>query len=149
MKVEDNERETRRCHYSGRSSTPWPGGSGGQPYVLNLLRVMLRQTATSGRIVAILHDALEDTPLTLSDLKQSGFDDKVCQAVDCLTRRRDEKYEDCIDRIAENRLGRRVKLADLGDNMDVHRLSSLDNESLHRLARYKAAWDKLRAAEET
>jgi (p)ppGpp synthase/HD superfamily hydrolase len=122
---------------------------GGQPYVLHLLRVMLRQTETAGRIVAVLHDALEDTHLTLSHLKQSGFDDEVCQAVDCLTRRRDEKYEDGIDRIAENPLARRVKLADLEDNMDVRRLSSLDDKSLHRLARYKAAWDKLRAAGET
>ena len=123
--------------------------SGGQPYVLHLLRVMLRQTGTAGRIVAILHDALEDTGLVLSDLKKAGFDDEVCQAVDCLTRKRDEEYEHRIDLIADNPLARRVKLADLEDNMDVRRLSSLDDRSLRRLAKYKAAWDKLRAAEET
>jgi (p)ppGpp synthase/HD superfamily hydrolase len=59
----------------------------GEPYILHVLRVMLRQEAETARIAAVLHDVLEDTSVTLADLRQAGYSDAVCTALDCLTRR--------------------------------------------------------------
>jgi (p)ppGpp synthase/HD superfamily hydrolase len=118
---------------------------GGQPYVLHVLRVMLRQHDEVARIVAVLHDVLEDTSITLADLSEAGYSAEICVAVDCLTRRTSEPYEEMIDRVAANPIARRVKLADLEDNMDVRRLDSFGEVAIARLAKYKAAWDKLRS----
>src|SRR5690348_14451397 len=94
---------------------------GGKPYVLHSLRVMLKQVDETAQMVAVLHDVLEDTAVTLADLRAAGFNAEICEAVDCLTRRPDETYEAMIVRVAANPLARRVKLADLEDNMDPRR----------------------------
>jgi (p)ppGpp synthase/HD superfamily hydrolase len=120
---------------------------GGQPYILHVLRVMLRQHDEVARIVAVLHDVLEDTAITLADLSVAGYRAEICVAVDCLTRRTGEPYEEMIDRVAANPIACQVKLADLEDNMDTRRLESSGEitGALARLAKYKAAWDKLMA----
>jgi (p)ppGpp synthase/HD superfamily hydrolase len=118
---------------------------GGQPYILHVLRVMLRQQDEVARIVAVLHDVLEDTSITLADLREAGYSAEICMAVDCLTRRTGEPYEEMIDRVAANPIARRVKLADLEDNMDMRRLESSDETALARLGKYRAAWGKLMA----
>jgi len=113
-----------------------------EPYLLHVFRVMFSQSDETARIVGVLHDSLEDTSLTLADLHAAGFSDEVCEAVDCLTRRDTEKYEDMITRVAANPLARRVKLGDLADNMDPKR--RLDGpEGAEHLAKYQAAWKRL------
>jgi hypothetical protein len=80
--------------------------------------------------------------MELADLHDAGSSDEVCEAVDCLTRRPDEPYEDMITRVEANPLARRVKLADLEDNMDPKR--RLDGtEGAQHLAKYEAAWKRL------
>jgi hypothetical protein len=80
--------------------------------------------------------------LTLADLQVAGYTDEICEAVDCLTRRPGESYSDMITRVEANPLARRVKLADLEDNMDPNR--RLDGtEGAERLAKYQAAWKRL------
>lgn len=116
---------------------------GGQPYILHVLRVMLRQEDETARIVAVLHDVLEDTPVTLADLQTAGYDEQVCEAVDCLTRRTAEAYEDMIERVAMSPLARQVKLADLADNMDPKRQVPADAAVANRHARYAAARARL------
>jgi len=118
----------------------------GQPYVLHVLRVMLRQEDESARIVAVLHDVLEDTRVTLADLRNAGYSEQVCAAVDCLTRRKDETYESMIERVATNPLARQVKLADLADNLDLKRQVPADPAAAERHARYVAAQKRLLAA---
>jgi (p)ppGpp synthase/HD superfamily hydrolase len=98
----------------------------GKPYILHPLRVMLRQEAEAAQIVAVLHDVLEDTGVTLEGLRAAGYRPEICEAVDCLTRRPDEPYDIMISRVAANPLARAVKLADLEDNMDPRR--RLDGE---------------------
>lgn len=119
----------------------------GQPYILHPLRVMLRLSTETERVVAVLHDVVEDSDVTLDDLRREGFSDEVIDAVDHVTRREGETYETFIERIAPHPLARRVKLADLEDNMDVTRLVVLDERGAERLQRYLRSWHRLRAAE--
>lgn len=104
----------------------------GEPYVMHPLRVMLRFTDEPTRIVALLHDAVEDTALTLADLSAQGFTPDVVQAVDAISRRRDEPYPAYMDRVAANPLAARVKLADLEDNADLIHTLAPDRAKLWR-----------------
>ena len=116
----------------------------GQPYILHLLRVMLRVETAEEQIVAVLHDLVEDTSSTLDDLRALGYSEAIVQALDGLTRRSTETYEEFVSRAIANPLARRVKLADLEDNMDVRRLPTLGGKDLERLNRYIAAWRKIK-----
>jgi (p)ppGpp synthase/HD superfamily hydrolase len=124
----------------------------GQPYILHPLRVMLGLDTEAERLAGVLHDVVEDTRdrepegrITLATLRQLGFPEIVVEALDCLTRREGESYEDFIQRLKPNPLARRVKLADLTDNLDVRRLESIGERDLERLNRYIRARQALRA----
>ncbi len=117
----------------------------GQPYILHPLRVMLRLDGEVDRIVGILHDVVEDSDLTLDDIRDMGYSEEVVVALDGVTRRSDETYDEFVKRSGQNPVSRRVKLADLEDNMDVRRLQpELSAKDLERLARYRRAWSQLR-----
>jgi (p)ppGpp synthase/HD superfamily hydrolase len=115
----------------------------GDPYILHPLTVMLRFREPEARIVAVLHDAVEDSDMTLDDLKQEGFSGRVVDAVDALTRRDGESYEEFIIRLRPNSLARRVKLADLEHNMDLRRIESVTERDLERVAEYHRWWVEL------
>lgn len=115
----------------------------GQPYILHPLRVMARLSTPEERLVAVLHDVVEDSPTTLDDLRAAGFDEAVVRAVDFLTRRDEETYEAFIERVNGDALARRVKLADLEDNMTLTRLRELDERAVERLGRYMRAYRRL------
>jgi len=112
----------------------------GAPYILHPLRAMLRMHSEQEMMAAVLHDVVEDSPHTLADLEQAGYPRDVVEAVDCLTRREDETYDEFIARIRPNALARRVKLADLEDNMDLRRLAQLGDKEFERLQKYHRAW---------
>lgn len=114
-----------------------------QPYILHPLRVMLGVEATEDRIVAILHDVIEDTDYTLDDMREMGFSEAIVAALDAVTRRDEETYEEFIERIALDPLAVRVKLSDLRDNMDIRRLPAVTPDDLQRLERYRKAWERL------
>jgi (p)ppGpp synthase/HD superfamily hydrolase len=69
------------------------------------------------QIAAVLHDAIEDTDLELADLTEAGYSAEIVAAVDSLTHRAMESYEDYIDRVAANEIARPVKVADLRENL--------------------------------
>ncbi|WNG55301.1 HD domain-containing protein [Archangium gephyra] len=115
----------------------------GKTYILHPLRVMMRLETDTERMVAILHDVVEDTPWTLERLRGLGYPEEVLSALDCLTKREGETYEAFIERILPHPLARRVKRADLEDNMDVRRLLAFTPRDAERLARYRAAWARL------
>ncbi len=118
----------------------------GQPYILHPLRLMLAVETEEERIAAVLHDVVEDTDWTIARLRDEGFSESVLAAVEALTRRKDqESYEEFILRAGANPLARRVKLADLADNLDVSRLGELTERDLDRLNRYKRAVVTLRS----
>jgi (p)ppGpp synthase/HD superfamily hydrolase len=120
---------------------------GGRPYILHPLRLMLGFDSTSEQVVAVLHDVVEDSSVTLEQLRELGFDSSVVDALDCLTRRRAESYDDFVDRVAGNPLATRVKLRDIQDNLDLSRLGTLNAEDLQRIAKYHRALVRLRATD--
>jgi (p)ppGpp synthase/HD superfamily hydrolase len=115
----------------------------GTAYILHPLRVMLSLENDTDRIVAVLHDVVEDTSVTLDELRERGYPPEVVEAIDLLSRREGESYDAFIERLAPNPRARRVKLADLADNMDVRRLPALDARTAERMARYHRAWRRL------
>ena len=119
----------------------------GQPYILHPLRVMFRCQTDEQRIVGVLHDVIEDTSVTVEDLRNAGFNEEILAALDCVTKRNGESYEDFVERAAANPIARRVKLADLEDNMDLRRLgaANLGPKETDRLNRYLRAWHRLHA----
>ena len=119
----------------------------GAPFILHPLRVMLRLESEIERIVGVLHDVVEKTPLSLETLRAAGYSEEVLKALDCVTRRPDETYEEFVERSAANPLARRVKIADLEDNIDTHRMSELSERDAQRLDQQLRAWRKLRRPE--
>nr|BFD41583.1 HD domain-containing protein [Pseudomonas sp. FFPRI_1] len=112
---------------------------GGAPYILHPLRVMLRLTQPAARIVAVLHDVLEDCPVTQEQLRDEGFSAEVLAALQALTKVEGEDYPAFIRRAGANPLARQVKLADLAENSDLSRIPEPGAEDLQRLEKYRQA----------
>lgn len=112
----------------------------GQPYILHPLRVMHRLAGEAAMAAGVLHDVVEDAGWTPEGLRQAGMPDEVAEAVARLSRAEGETYEAFIARVAGHGLARRVKLADLADNMDMSRLAEVTQRDLDRLAKYHRAW---------
>ena len=117
---------------------------GGAPYILHPLKVMLRMSTLEERIVAVLHDVVEDCDISLEDLRQEGFSEEVLTAIESVTKVPDESYEDFVERAARNPIGRVVKLADLEENSDLSRIASPSWEDLERIEKYRRAIGRLR-----
>ena len=115
----------------------------GAPYILHPLRVMLRLESDTEMIVAVLHDVVEDSSMTADQLREEGFSDEIVEAVELLTKREGEPYDNVIERAKLTPLSRRVKIADLRDNMDMSRLSHVTEDDLSRFERYHRALQAL------
>ncbi len=111
----------------------------GKPYILHPLRVMLKLQGETERIVAVLHDVVEDSDWTLEGLRDEGFPAEVLEALDCLTRRENETYEAFVKRASTNPIARVVKIADLQDNMDLGRIDKPAERDLARVRKYQKA----------
>lgn len=109
----------------------------GQPYILHPLRMMLKLDNDEERIVALLHDVLEDTAVSLGELQEAGFAEPVLEAVQVLSRQPGESRMQAAMRAAQNPLALKVKLADNADNLDVKRLPSLTEADNERLREYR------------
>jgi len=118
----------------------------GTPYILHCMRVAMKLPNAVLKTIGILHDVVEDTKISLEDLEELGFDGRVLDAVDALTRRDKETYEDYIERVIKNRDATFVKLADLEDNMDVTRLPYFGKYESKRLAKYLRTYAKLKSS---
>ena len=95
------------------------------------------------RIVALLHDVVEDSDWTLEALVAEGFPPHIVDAIDCLTSRDGEIYGDFITRVLANPLAARVKVLDIEDNMDMTRLGEVTDKDMERLRKYHAARQRL------
>jgi (p)ppGpp synthase/HD superfamily hydrolase len=118
----------------------------GWPYILHPLRVMLALETEAERIVGVLHDVVEDSgrhdptrQITIADLRAKGYSEAVLEALDRVTKRDDEDYGAFIARVRPSPLARRVKLADIADNLDVRRLPTVTDRDANRLNRYLQA----------
>ncbi|UVO59192.1 GTP pyrophosphokinase [Bacteroides fragilis] len=116
----------------------------GVPYIFHPIRVSNRCSTDDERIVALLHDTIEDTEVTAEYLLMEGFPRNIVDAILSVTRNEDENYEDFIKRSRLNPIGRQVKLHDLEDNMDITRLNELTEKDLYRLNKYIKAYKYLK-----
>lgn len=91
-----------------------------EPYFLHPFRIMMKCKSDEEKIVALLHDIIEDTDYSLKELRET-FGDKIANAIISLSRGRDEKYFDYIKRLSKDSLAVSVKKLDLQDNLDSSR----------------------------
>ena len=103
-------------HFAGVSD------KSGQPYVLHCIRVMMGVESLDAKMVGVMHDLVEDTSVTLDDLRSMGFGDSVVEGVDLMTHRPEMSYLDYVLRLRENAIAREVKLSDLRDNLSLDRV---------------------------
>jgi (p)ppGpp synthase/HD superfamily hydrolase len=120
----------------------------GVPYILHPLRLMFGMEDIEAKIVAVLHDVVEDSKPPyrwgLQELEAEGFSANVIDALDCVTNRPDESYEAFVDRILPNPIACRVKIADLLDNMNLVRLGrEITEKDVARLRKYQRALARL------
>jgi (p)ppGpp synthase/HD superfamily hydrolase len=101
---------------------------------------MMRMESDAAMIAAVLHDVVEDSDWTLEQLRSEGFSEEVLQAVDCLTNRDGETYDEFITRVCASAIARQVKIADLEDNMNVKRIGEITPKDLARIEKYHRAW---------
>ena len=100
---------------------------------------MLTMNTLEERIVAVLHDVVEDTDWTLDQLRREGFSESVLEALEAVTKREGESYENFVRRAAKNPIGRTVKRADLLGNLDMARIPVPTAGDHDRVAKYRNA----------
>ncbi|MBR4391783.1 MAG: GTP pyrophosphokinase [Bacteroidales bacterium] len=115
----------------------------GREYVMHPIRVAERCKDPKAKIVALLHDTLEDTDVTGEYLQEQGFPEEIVEGILSVTKHEGETYEEFVRRASINPIGKEVKRADLEDNMDIRRLKEITDEDVKRLRKYLRAWQYL------
>jgi len=124
---------------------------GGEPYIRHPLRVMEAMDTETERIVAVLHDVEEDSEWTLDQIEEE-FDEEVRNAVNSLTKDGDKRRQmsdkeyyltQYIPQVKDNEIARKVKRADIKDNIDLTRLPEVVADDLQRLQKYHQALQML------
>ena len=118
----------------------------GKPYIEHPLRVMDNVQTLEEKIVAVLHDAVEDSELTLEDLVKLEFPENLIEAIEAITKRPKEHYQSYLKRVMSNPLALRVKIADMLDNMDMSRISAPTEKDWKRYKKYQETLPLLRSA---
>ena len=119
---------------------------GGNPYIYHLYDVSNKLDNTLEKTAGLLHDIIEDTDISLNDLKEVGFTDEVLDILVFVTRGKDELYSDFIDRIIEsnNLSALKVKISDMENNMDLSRIKEIKQEDIIRFNnKYMPQYKKL------
>lgn len=111
----------------------------GVDYIKHPITVASYVETDEEKAAAYLHDVIEDTSLTLSDLEEYGFSQSVLEAVDILTKKKGQDYQSYLNLVKTNKLARTVKLADLKHNSDLSRLSEVTGKDLKRYKKYQEA----------
>ena len=112
---------------------------GGNPYILHPQAVADSLDSTENKIVAYLHDVVEDTEITLEDLEKMGFTYRIVNSVRILTKSNDISYDDYLKSIKKDSNAWRVKMADIKHNMDISRIPEPTAKDFARIEKYKKA----------
>ena len=111
----------------------------GEPYILHPIRVMMGVQGEQARIVALLHDVVEDTTVTLDDIQADNFSEEVLAALALVTLAEGQPYSEYVIACKANDIARQVKLSDLRDNSNLNRLllrpEKFDNDAA-RMRKY-------------
>ena len=110
----------------------------GKPYVTHPERVAGRLSAPEEQVVAWLHDTVEDTGLTLREI-ENAFGPETAAAVDAVSRRPGEDWEDYLRRVKQNEVARKVKISDLIDNSNLSRIPAVTMRDVDRQLKYNQA----------
>lgn len=119
----------------------------GYPYFLHPYHLAEQMTDEDSTVVALLHDVIEDTDVTLEDLRLEGFSESILVALTLLTHKKGVPYLDYVDKIKDNPLARRVKIADLRHNTDTTRGADTPHFKKKREECYYPALEVLLRAE--
>lgn len=111
----------------------------GLPYVHHPFHLAEQMEDELTTVVALLHDVVEDSEYTLSDLREMGFPSEAVEAIALMTHAEGIPYLDYVAKIKANPIARTVKLADLRHNSDLSRLNHVDAKALARVEKYAAA----------
>ena len=114
----------------------------GNAYITHPQREAARLTTPQEQVVGWLHDTVEDTPLTLGEVA-ARFGPETAAAVDAISRRDGEAWDDYIERVKQNPIARRVKVSDLIDNSNLSRLPRVTMKDVQRQAKYNRALETL------
>ena len=112
---------------------------GGKPYIGHPTAVAASVNEPDQKIVAYLHDVIEDTPITAEDLLNMGFSSKIVDSIKLLTKDKNVPYEEYLKKIRSDSCARAVKIADLKHNMDLNRIPNPTEKDYARLEKYKKA----------
>ena len=110
----------------------------GNPYIGHPERVAGRLKSPEEQVVGWLHDTVEDTEMTLSEI-EGGFGPETTAAVDAISRRDGEEWDDYLKRVKQDPVARRVKISDLIDNSNLSRLAEITMRDVERQAKYNRA----------
>lgn len=110
---------------------------GGNDYFNHPLYVSNNVNTEAEKIVALLHDVIEDTNITLEYLEQQGFSEDILFAIDCITKRNDELYDDYLKRVSNSMLATAVKLVDMEHNSDINRIPNPKQRDFDMIEKYK------------
>ena len=119
----------------------------GIPYVYHPFHLAEQMDDEYSVCVALLHDVVEDTEMTIDDLTEQGFPREVTEALLLMTHDDSVPYMDYIKKIKTNSLATKVKLADLEHNSDLTRLDEINDAALERADKYRQAMFLLRSVE--
>jgi len=111
----------------------------GLPYIFHPFHLAEQMDTEEEVITALLHDVVEDTDITLDELRSCGFSECVTDALSLLTHEDNAEYMDYIEKIKPNTIAVKVKLADLCHNSDLTRIEVVDGKTLQRIEKYKKA----------
>ena len=115
-----------------------------KPYVLHVMRVMMRGHDKEEQVLGAIHDVLERSTLTVEDLAKKDFPPRILTALQHISRVPEEDYEQYIDRVMEDPLAIRVKLHDLADKMDLLHVDTLSHADLKRYNKQLAAYHRMK-----
>ena len=116
----------------------------GLPYVFHPLHLAEQMTDEISTCVALLHDVVEDTDVTLEDLKEE-FPLAVVEAVELLTHKKETRYSDYIERLKSNPVAKKVKLADIAHNSDESRFSGVSHHDTEGIERRRIKYARAKA----
>lgn len=110
----------------------------GNDYILHPMTVASYMDTDTEKAVAYLHDVLEDTNITVDQLRNQ-FPKEIVDAVIILTRNKDESYFEYIQRVSKSKLAKKVKVEDLLHNLDITRIKEPTERDFKRLEKYRNA----------
>ena len=115
------------------------------PYIYHPIHLAEQMNDEKSACVALLHDVVEDTVITLQNLAEYGFDDEIIEALRLMTHDKSVSYMDYVREIKKNPIAVKVKIADLMHNSDLSRLDIVDDKAKARVEKYQKAIEILKS----